>query len=137
MMVNQSFPGFVKHCMNKKEAANMKKLLFMTLSVAVLVAMTACAPNTDIEVNVPATTLQLNTPGPNPQLNEAGANGVAGVAQGLWHGLIAPVTLVLSFFNESIQMYEVHNNGNEYNLGFLFGVAVVFLILGVFGGRWR
>jgi hypothetical protein len=114
----------------------MKKLL---VSLAILlVLMTGCAPGTDIEVTVPDTTIQLTTPGANPLLNEPDENGrLAGVGQGLWHGLIAPVTLVGSFFNENMQMYEVHNNGNEYNLGFLVGVALVFLILGLIGGRWR
>jgi hypothetical protein len=32
-------------------------------------------------------------------------------------------------------MYEVHNNGKEYNLGYLLGVAIVFLLLGVLGRR--
>jgi hypothetical protein len=114
----------------------MKKLL---VSVAILlVLMTSCAPGTDIEVTVPDTTIQLTTPGANPLLNEPDENGrLAGAGQGLWHGLIAPVTLVSSFFNENVEMYEVHNNGKEYNLGFLVGVALVFLILGLIGGRWR
>ena len=114
----------------------MKKLL---VSLAILlVLMTGCAPGTDLEVTVPDTTIQLTTPGANPLLNEPNENGrLAGVGQGLWHGLIAPVTLVGSFFNENTQMYEVHNNGSEYNLGFLVGVALVFLILGLIGGRWR
>jgi len=47
------------------------------------------------------------------------------------------VTLIMSFFNDAVQMYEVHNNGREYNLGFLLGVALVFLILGFSGSRWR
>ena len=103
-----------------------------------LFLVTSCAPGSDIEVNVPATTLQLTTPGPNPLVNEADDNGrLAGAAQGLWHGLIAPVTLVGSFFNPALEMYEVHNNGREYNLGFLVGVALVFLLLGLIGGRWR
>ena len=115
----------------------MKKLFLLILPV-LLVAITSCAPGTDVEVNVPATTLQLNTPGPNPEVNEPGPSGaVAGIGQGLWHGLISPVTLVLSFFNENVQMYEVHNNGKEYNLGFLLGSAVIFIILGISGGRWR
>jgi hypothetical protein len=114
----------------------MKKLLVLVAILLVLV--TGCAPGTDIEVTVPDTTIQLTTPGPNPLLNEPDENGrLGGLGQGLWHGLIAPVTLVSSFFNENIQMYEVHNNGNEYNLGFLIGVALVFLILGLLGGRWR
>lgn len=103
-----------------------------------LVLVTACAPGTDIEVEVPATTLQLTTPGPNPLINEPDNDGrLAGAAQGLWHGIISPVTAIGAFINPAMQMYEVHNNGREYNLGFLVGVALVFLILGLIGGRWR
>ena len=110
----------------------MKKLLLLT---ALTLVLAACAPGTDIEVTTPETTLELTTPGPNAQQSEPDDAGrVAGLAQGLWHGLIAPVTAVGAFFNPAMQMYEVHNNGSEYNLGFLIGVALVFLLLGVIGG---
>lgn len=114
----------------------MNKLL---ISMAILlVLVTACTPGSSVEVNTPESTIQLTTPGPNPLLNEENEQGrVANVADGLWHGLIAPVTAVGSFFNPNMQMYEVHNNGREYNLGFLIGVALVFLLLGVLGGRRR
>jgi len=114
----------------------MNKLL---ISIAiVLVLVTGCAPGSSLEVNTPETTVQLTTPGPNPQVNEPAENGrVAGVADGLWHGLISPVTAIGSFFNPDMQMYEVHNNGREYNLGFLIGTALVFLLLGLIGGRRR
>jgi len=102
-----------------------------------LITMAGCGPDTNIEVNTPDASIQLNTPGVNPLANEPAENGrVAGVLQGLWHGIIAPVTLIMSFFNEEVQMYEVHNDGKEYNLGYLLGVAIVFLILG-FSGRRR
>lgn len=115
----------------------MKKLFVLVLSVILLITMAGCGPDTNIEVNTPDASIQLNTPGVNPLANEPAENGrVAGVLQGLWHGLIAPVTLIMSFFNENVQMYEVHNDGKEYNLGFLLGVAIVFLILG-FSGRRR
>lgn len=108
--------------------------LFMVL----LIMLTACAPGSDLEVTTPETTIRLTTPGPNPVLNQADEDGrVAGILLGLWHGLIAPVLLVGSIFNPALQIYEVHNNGTEYNLGYLFGVALVFLILGVLGGRRR
>jgi hypothetical protein len=114
----------------------MKKLLIPILILAALV--TGCAPGSTVEVNTPESRIELTTPGPNPLANAPAENGrVAGVAQGLWHGLIAPVTAIGSFFNPDMQMYEVHNNGREYNLGFLIGVALVFLILGVIGGRGR
>jgi hypothetical protein len=115
----------------------MKKLFVLVLSVILLITMAGCGPDTNIEVNTPDASIQLNTPGVNPLANEPAENGrVAGVLQGLWHGLIAPVTLIMSFFNENVQMYEVHNDGKEYNLGYLLGVALVFLILG-FSGRRR
>ena len=115
----------------------MKKLFVLVLSIVLLVTIAGCGPDTNIEVNTPDASIQLNTPGVNPLANEPAENGrVAGVLQGLWHGLIAPVTLIMSFFNENVQMYEVHNDGKEYNLGFLLGVAIVFLLLG-FSGRRR
>ena len=113
----------------------MKKLISIAL---LLVLAAACAPGSDLEVTTPESTIELRSPGPNPQLNEADATGrVSGFVQGLWHGIIAPVTVIGSFFNPAMQMYEVHNNGRDYNLGFLLGIAFVFLLLGLIGGRWR
>lgn len=109
-------------------------VLFMLL----LLLSTACSPGSDLEVTTPETTIRLTTPSANPQLNQAAEDGrVAGLVLGLWHGLIAPILLVGSFFNPALQIYEVHNNGTEYNLGYLVGVALVFLFLGVLGGRRR
>ena len=114
----------------------MKKLL---VSISILLALvTACAPGSDLEVTTPKTTFQLTTPGPNPELNKPDESGrTASLGTGLWHGIIAPVMLVGSFFNQNIQIYEVHNDGMQYNLGYLIGVALVFLFLGVLGGRRR
>ena len=41
---------------------------------------------------------------------------------GLWHGLIAPYTLIFRLFM-SIQMYTVPNSGWFYDCGFLIGVS--------------
>lgn len=114
----------------------MKKILVLITCAMLFVVATGCAPGASVEVESPEGTLDLTTPGVNPLANEPGPNGrVAGIGQGLWHGIIAPATLIMSFFNENIQMYEVHNNGKEYNLGYLLGVAIVFLLLGVLGRR--
>jgi hypothetical protein len=118
--------------------AEMKKFLVLITSAVLIVAVTGCAPGSDIEINSPEASINLSTPGVNPLVDEPAENGrVADIGQGLWHGLIAPVTLIISFFNEDVQMYEVHNNGREYNLGYLLGIALVFLLLGVTGGRRR
>ncbi len=83
-------------------------------------------------------TVQLYAPGVNPLAYTADSDGrVAGIITGIWHGIISPVTLVMSFINSKAQMYEVYNNGSQYDLGFLIGVAIIFLVLGVFAGRRR
>jgi hypothetical protein len=98
------------------------------------------SPASTGQVNLPAVSIQLNPPGPNPQFNTAAAHGgVAGILMGVWHGFISPVTLVLSFLNKDsqIQMYEVHNDGSQYNLGFFLGIALLFVILGGIVGFGR
>jgi hypothetical protein len=64
-------------------------------------------------------------PGPN-ELVGTSTGKPAGFWQGLWHGVIAPVTFIISLFNRNVQMYEVHNSGNWYNLGFLLGMSIIF-----------
>jgi len=61
--------------------------------------------------------------GRNPLVNTPGADGVAGFWMGLWHGFICVVTFVISIFNRNVHIYEVHNNGVWYNLGFLLGAS--------------
>ena len=61
-------------------------------------------------------------PGPNQLVNTPDARGkVPGFWQGWWNGFIAPVTFVISLFSPKISVYEVHNNGGWYNLGFVLG----------------
>jgi len=111
----------------------MKKLLFTGLLVAIPLLMAACSPNSSVQVTTPDATMQLTAPGPNPMINQPDALGrVARAGAGLWHGIIAPITLIFSFFNSDIHMYEVHNAGSEYDLGFLLGVAIIISLLGLF-----
>lgn len=51
---------------------------------------------------------------------------IAGFWLGLWHGLISPITFLISLFNNHVNIYDVHNNGNWYNVGFMLGVSAVF-----------
>ena len=108
----------------------MNKALLLILPMIVLSFLSACAPGTSIEVTTSDSTIELRMPGPNPMMNQPDAQGrVARAVSGLWHGFISPVTLVLSFFDAGIQMYEVHNAGPEYNFGFFLGEALVFGLL--------
>lgn len=47
----------------------------------------------------------------------------AGFLVGFWHGIIAPITFVISLFAPTVSMYETENNGGWYNFGFLLGVG--------------
>jgi lysophospholipid acyltransferase (LPLAT)-like uncharacterized protein len=49
-----------------------------------------------------------------------------GFLMGLWHGMIAIITFVISLFSDSVEMYSVNNNGGWYNFGFLIGAGIIF-----------
>ena len=88
---------------------DMKKLPTVLVVVATLVMIAGCAA------------------GPNELVNSPNEEGkVAGFWQGLWHGIISPITFLISLFSDNLHMYEVHNNGGWYNFGFLLGVSIVF-----------
>jgi hypothetical protein len=111
----------------------MKDILRLGVLVTLFVVMAACGPSSGVQVTTPDSTTLLTAPGPNPMINQPDALGrVARAGAGLWHGIIAPVTLVLSFFDPGIQMYEVHNAGSEYDLGFLLGITVIIGLLSLF-----
>ena len=50
----------------------------------------------------------------------------AGFWLGLWQGLIVPVTFVISLFTDQVSIYEVHNNGNWYDFGYVLGLSCAF-----------
>lgn len=66
-------------------------------------------------------------PGPNQLANSPGSIGeVAGFWLGLWHGFISLFSFIVSLFSDNVSIYEVHNNGNWYNLGFILGIMCFF-----------
>jgi hypothetical protein len=114
------------------QEVEMKKMAIFVLSATLLVLLAGCAPGSSVQVTTPDATMQLSAPGPNPLINQPDLSGrVARAGAGLWHGIIAPATLVVSFFNSDVHMYEVHNAGSEYDLGFLIGVGIMISLLGL------
>jgi hypothetical protein len=127
----------------------MKKQLFAFVFLAGLLGMLAgCAsgsaiqtdtpaptakgstPSPNNQIKVPGVSIQVYAPNPNPLRNTPDAQGyVASVVLGLWHGIISPITLIVSFFKPDVTMYEVHNDGSLYNLGFLLGLIILFVAL--------
>ena len=74
--------------------------------------------------------------GPNPEL---GSPPALGFFAGLWHGIISPITFLISLFTNDVSIYEVHNDGNWYDFGFVLGAGILFgggfLGIGRSGGK--
>lgn len=84
-----------------------------------------------------ALVLTACTAGSNPEMGTAAEDGVvAGFWLGLWHGVIAPITFFVSLFTDTVSLYEVHNSGNWYDLGYFLGFGVL-LGGGASGSRGR
>ncbi len=65
--------------------------------------------------------------GSNPAVGTVGADGdIAGFWLGLWHGIIAALTFIISLFSDNVRFYEVHNNGAWYDFGFVLGASILF-----------
>ena len=79
----------------------------------IVVALSACAPGTD----------NYNNDDP------------AGFFSGIWHGWIAPVTLVVQIFNDEIRIYEQDNTGLAYDFGFYMAIIAGFGSLGLVRGK--
>ncbi len=54
------------------------------------------------------------------------ASEQAGVFSGIWHGWIAPVALIVHFFNNDVRIYEPNNTGIWYDVGFYVAVISGF-----------
>ncbi|QNO14556.1 hypothetical protein HYG86_07060 [Alkalicella caledoniensis] len=50
----------------------------------------------------------------------------AGFFWGIWHGWLAPISVVIGFFNRDIRVYEVYNTGWPYDIGFYMAVISGF-----------
>ena len=89
----------------------MKKGLVIATILIVLLAIAGCAPGPNSLADTP---------------RDVGEREVAGFWMGLWHGFSSPVMFIISLFNKSVEVYEVHNNGGWYTFGFMLGVSVIF-----------
>jgi len=69
--------------------------------------------------------------GSSESQHAASAGWLSQLLLGVWHGLIAPVTLIVELINRfaphllpwSARMYEAKSAGALYDLGFYFGLA--------------
>ncbi|QUH31565.1 hypothetical protein [Vallitalea guaymasensis] len=56
----------------------------------------------------------------------------AGFFWGVWHGWIAPISLIVGLFKENVRIYEVVNTGWWYDFGFYIAVISGFGGLSLF-----
>jgi hypothetical protein len=84
----------------------MKKsgIIFILLISIIVVTMAACMPSAK----------NFNSEHP------------AGLFFGIWHGWIAPISLIISFFDPSVRIYEVSNTGFWYDFGFYIAIISGF-----------
>jgi hypothetical protein len=77
----------------------MRTYLGLGMILALMLSACAAGPN------------ELVDTGPDP----------AGFWLGLWQGFISPITFLISLFTSEVNIYEVQNNGNWYDFGFMLG----------------
>lgn len=96
----------------------MKKIMVILIIIAVIGLFSGCAAGT------------------NTLKGTEDENGnVAGFFTGLWHGFIALFTFIVSIFTDKVSLYDVHNSGFLYNLGFILGASAFFGGSGGAGGK--
>ena len=67
----------------------------------------------------------LAVAGPDSRWKVSGAKP-SGFWAGLWHGLISPLTFLVSLITPAVRIYEANNRGRLYDFGFLLGVSATF-----------
>lgn len=85
-------------------------ILIMVLFIVTVVLLTGCIPGD----------------GANDAQNPAG------FFWGVWHGWIAPISLVIGIFDHNIRLYEINNSGWWYDFGFYIAVISGFGGLSLF-----
>ena len=83
---------------------NLPRLSFLALSLLILISLSSCLPGGG---------------------NYSPADP-AGFFTGIWHGWIAPVSLILGLFNKDITIYETFNSGWWYDFGFYISIIAGF-----------
>lgn len=81
-----------------------KSIMIILMAVMLLLILSGCMP------------------GDGSYVGDHYANFLSGV----WHGWIAPISLIRGFFNNSIRVYESYNTGWWYDFGFYIAVISGF-----------
>ena len=83
---------------------NLQRLTVLSIALVILLTLSACLPNPD------------SAPGHHP----------AGFFKGVWHGWVAPLSLIVGFFNGHTRVYDPNNTGWWYDFGFYMAIISGF-----------
>ncbi|MDP2172507.1 MAG: hypothetical protein Q8M98_05975 [Candidatus Cloacimonadaceae bacterium] len=61
-----------------------------------------------------------------PGMNDHNKEKPAGFLWGIWHGWIAPISLIWKLFVPQVGIYEVNNSGWTYDFGFYIAIISGF-----------
>lgn len=61
-----------------------------------------------------------------PGGGEYGTKNLAGFFTGVWHGWIAPFSVIMGLFNPEVRIYEINNSGWWYDFGFYIAIISGF-----------
>lgn len=61
----------------------------------------------------------------------------AGFFWGIWHGWMAPISLIVGIFDSKIRIYEVYNNGWAYDFGYYIAIISGFGSISLFRNKKR
>lgn len=87
-----------------------KALILFLLGIFILMTVSGCMPGDE----------KYNEENP------------AGFFWGIWHGWIAPISLIIGLFNKTTRIYEVFNKGWLYDFGFYIAVISGFGSISIF-----
>jgi hypothetical protein len=81
-----------------------KKLLLAFLFVFIIIFISGCFPGTE----------------------RFKSGTTAGFFTGVWHGWIAPISLIVGLFKDNVRIYELNNTGWWYDFGFYIAIISGF-----------
>ncbi len=81
-----------------------KSLSLTIVILLIVIAFTSCMPNPVQNVGRPP----------------------SGFFKGVWHGWIAPLSLIVGFFNDTTRVYDPNNTGWWYDFGFYMAIISGF-----------
>ena len=97
----------------KVSAVNLGRIVKIVVVVAVVIVLSGCLPgHSRYTVDRPA-----------------------GFFWGVWHGWVAPVSLIAGLFVENVRLYETTNTGWWYDFGFYIAIISGFGGLSLFRNK--